>query len=419
MVEKYFTRPKTVARLHAGPLGPHLSTIAQALHEARYSTATIRLHLRAADRFGAWLRTQKIALADLSNAIVDRYIQGLDRQWPASVPNGKLPNSALGLRHLVEVLRQAERLHPATAAEPQSSVEAWLADFDHHLDHVIGCALGSRNNYLRYARRLLLDVFGEAEVDWSRLTADTVTDFVRRQAAKLRPSPCGQLATAIRSLIRFLASKDAVPAGLLGAVPAVRTWRHSSIPRTVSAEEVERVLAACNTDSAYGLRERAIVLLLARLGLRAGEVIRLRVEDIDWLRGCVLVRAGKTHRERSLPLSKEVGDALAMYLRDARPRSLHRELFLRWRPPFRPLCRSVSICTLVQKLLKRAGISVHRPGAHTFRHSLATGMAINGATFKAIADVLGHGSVSSTEIYAKLDLNSLSKVAMPWPGGAK
>jgi len=308
MVEKYFTQPKTVARLHAGLLGPHLSTIAQALHEARYSTATIRLHLRAADRFGAWLRTQKIALADLSNAIVDRYIQGLDRQWPASVPNGKLPNSALGLRHLVEVLRQAERQHPATAAEPQSSVEAWLADFDHHLDHVIGCALGSRTNYLRYARRLLLDVFGEAEVDWSRLTADTVTDFVRRQAAKLRPSPCGQLATAIRSLIRFLASKDAVPAGLLGAVPAVRTWRHSSIPRTVSAEEVERVLAACNTDSAYGLRERAIVLLLARLGLRAGEVIRLRVEDIDWLRGCVLVRAGKTHRERSLPLSKEVGE---------------------------------------------------------------------------------------------------------------
>ena len=111
-------------------------------------------------------------------------------------------------------------------------------------------------------------------------------------------------------------------------------------------------------------RTWAIVLLLVRLGLRAGEVIRLRIDDIDWTRGCVLVRAGKTHRERSLPLSQEVGDALVLYLRESRPGSVHRELFLRWRPPFRPIRKSVSICTLVQKLLKRAGISVHRPGAH-------------------------------------------------------
>ena len=140
MIEKYFTQPKTIARLHAGLLGPHLSSIAEALDQARYSMATIRLHLRAADRFGAWLLKQKITLADLSNAIVDRYIQGLDRQRPASVPNGKLPNSALGLRRLIEVLQQTERPHPATAAKPQSSVEAWLADFDRHLDHVVGCA---------------------------------------------------------------------------------------------------------------------------------------------------------------------------------------------------------------------------------------------------------------------------------------
>jgi integrase len=225
--------------------------------------------------------------------------------------------------------------------------------------------------------------------------------------------------TAIRSLIRFLSSKGAVTTGLYGAVPAVRTWRHSSIPRTISAEEVERVLGTCDAETEYGRRQRAIVLLLARLGLRAGEVIRLRIDDIDWIRGSVLVRSGKTHRERILPLSQEVGDALVLYLRQSRPESAHRELFLRYRPPFRPLCESVSICALVQKLLLRAGISIYRPGAHVFRHTLATGMANNGITFKAIADVLGHGSLASTEIYAKLNLGSLSQVAMPWPGGAK
>jgi len=419
MIEKFFTQSQTLFRMRAGILGPYLPVIATALDEARYSTATIRLHLRAADHFGVWLQEKNIGVADVSEVTVDSYIRGLDRQCSPSTPNGRLPNSALGLHRLVEVLRQSEVLKPALATDSHSSVVKWLADFDHHLDHVAGCAFGSRDNYLRYARRLLQDVFGDAEVDWSRLSASTVTEFVRREAAKLRPSACGQPVTAIRSLIRFLASKGSVPAGLYGAVPAVRTWRHSSIPRAISAEEVECVLAACHAESEYGLRERAIVLLLARLGLRAGEVIRLQVDDIDWTRGCVLVRAGKMHRERSLPLSQEVGDALVQYLRQSRPESAHRELFLRWHPPFKPLCKSVSICTLVQKLLKRAGISIHRPGAHVFRHTLATGMANNGTAFKAIADVLGHGSLASTEIYAKLNLGSLSQVAMPWPGGAK
>lgn len=419
MIEKFFTQPQTLFRMRVGILGPYLPVIATSLDEAHYSTATIRLHLRAADHFGVWLQEKNIGVADVCKSTVDSYIQGLDRQYSRSTPNGRLPHSALGLHRVVDVLRQADVLKPAKPADPQSSVAKWLADFDHHLDHVAGCAFGSRNNYLRYARRFLRETFGDAEVDWSRLSAITVTEFVRKEAAKLQPSACGQPVTAVRSLIRFLASKGSVPDGLYGAVPAVRTWRHSSIPRAISMEELERVLGACAAESEYGLRERAIVLLLARLGLRAGEVIRLRVDDIDWTRGCVLVRAGKTHRERSLPLSQEVGDALVQYLRQSRPASAHRELFLRWHPPFRPLCKSVSICALVQKLLERAGISVHRPGAHVFRHTLATGMAINGVTFKAIADVLGHGSLASTEIYAKLDLGALSQVAMPWPGGAK
>lgn len=225
----------------------------------------------------------------------------------------------------MEILGQTEVFNPATAAHPaRTSAQAWLADFEHHLDRVGGCAFGSRDNYLRYTRRILRDLFGDGEVDWSRLSANAVTDFVRREAAKLRPSACGQPVTAIRSLIRFLASKGVVPAGLLGAVPAVRTWRHSSIPRAISTEDVERAVTACGAESKYGLRERAIVLLIARLGLRAGEVIRLRVDDIDWVRACILVRAGKTHRERSLPLSQEVGNALAAYLQHARPGSTHR-----------------------------------------------------------------------------------------------
>ena len=418
MLEKFFTQPATLSRLQSGLLGPHLPAVANALDQIGYSTGSIRLHLRAADHFGAWLLEQKIEIQDINDPVVDRYLRGLGRQRSACSPKGRLPHTALGVRHLLEILRQRGAVKAPASDGSQTVVDEWLGRFDGHLDRVVGCGLKSRGNYLRYARRLLQERFGVAEVDWSELRAAVVTDFVRREAAKLKPSACGQPVTAIRALIRFLVSEGRVSEGLVGAVPAVLTWRHSSIPKAISADDVGRVITACDSRSKYGLREKAIALLLARLGLRASEVIRLRIEDIDWVRGCVLVRAGKTHRERGLPLSQEVGDALAAYLRQARPASTHREVFLRWRPPFRPLRSSVSICTLIQKLLKRTGISVHRPGAHVLRHSLATAMVINGVSFKTVADVLGHQSLATIEIYAKLDLGSLSQVAMPWPGGA-
>jgi len=160
-------------------------------------------------------------------------------------------------------------------------------------------------------------------------------------------------------------------------------------------------------------------LLLAHLGLRAGEVIKLRPDDIDWSNGCLLIRAGKTHRERNLPLPADVGHSLVTYLKDERPRSSERSLFLRARPPFGPLQSSVSITLIVQHFLKRAGVWAPRRGAHFLRHTAATRMVCKGTPFKQIADILGHQSLNSTATYAKLDLESLARVAMPWPGGAQ
>jgi integrase/recombinase XerD len=419
MLEKFFTQPKTLARLQSGLFGPHLPALVTSLEQAGYAVETIRLHLRAVTRFGTWLQRRPIILSDVSEATVEQYVHGLSRQKSSCLSHGRLPYKALGLRHLLTVLRQQGVVAVPIAESPQSSVERWLGDFAHHLEHVTGCAPKSRGNYVRYARRLFRELFADGEVEWSKLSAPVLTSFVRRQAAKLYPSGCGQPVTAMRALIRYLAFQGLVSDGLLGAVPAVLTRRHSTIPRAIAATDVERVISSCEEGSAYGLREKAIVLLLARLGLRAGEVMRLRLEDIDWVRGCVHVPAGKTHRERSLPLAQEVGEIVAAYLRYARPASVHRELFLRWRPPFSPLQSSTSIGTLIRKLLHRAGIRVYRSGAHTLRHSLATGLVCNGVSFKLVADVLGHHSLATTEIYAKLDLGSLSRVALPWPGGVQ
>jgi integrase/recombinase XerD len=416
MLEQCFTQPKVLRRLQEGVFGPYLPAFVASLQQEGYSKGCIRRHLRAADHLGAWLSQQKLTLGDLTRAIVERYIEGQGRLYSASTPNGRLPHKARGLHALLKFLRSQGVIAPALAT-PLTSAGKWLAEFDAHLDRTLGCAPRTRSNYLLYARRFLDECFGHTELEWQKLSADAVVDFVRREAAKLQPISCGQPVSAMRAFLRFLTSSGVVPAGLTGAVPSVRTWRHSGLPRAVSAEEIERIIAASDPNSAYGLRERAIALLLARLGLRACEVIALRIDDIDWSRGCLRIRAAKTHRERSLPLCQEVGDALAAYLKGARPASAHRELFLRWKAPFRPLRRSVSICTLIQKLLRRAGVSAHRPGAHVLRHSLATQMVIGGSTFKEIADVLGHQSLATTELYAKLDLGSLSEVAMPWPGG--
>lgn len=416
MFAKYVTQSSAVARLQSNVFGPHLPALVRSLEQAEYATETIRLHLRAVTQFGRWLQRRRIPLGALTEATVTRYVQSL--QQPARTTERRRCK-ALGLRHLLTVLRQQGVILVPPEPAPSSRVEYWLRNFAYHLEHVSGCVRRSREHYVRYARRLCQEFFADGEVDWANLSAEVIIRFVRREAAKLHPSACGQPVTATRALLRYLAFEGLVSDGLVGAVPAVLTKRHATIPRALPVADVERVISACREGSPYGLREKAIVLLLARLGLRAGEVIRLQLADIDWVRGCLRVPAGKTHRERSLPLTQEVGEVLATYLRYARPASVRRELFLCWRPPFSPLQNSTSIGTLTRTLLHRAGIGVHRSGAHTLRHSLATGLVCNGVSFKLVADVLGHRSLTTTEIYAKLDLGTLSHVALPWPGGVQ
>jgi site-specific recombinase XerD len=165
------------------------------------------------------------------------------------------------------------------------------------------------------------------------------------------------------------------------------------------------------------MRDRAMLLLCARLGLRPGEALRLALQDLDWSSGCVLIRAGKTSRERVLPLPEDAGAAVARYLEKARPVSSQRAVFLSHKPPHKPLRSSSSMASLVNRLLRQVGIGAPCSGAYVLRHTLATTMVRSGASFQEVADILGHNSLTTTGIYAKLDLPSLAQVALPWPGG--
>jgi integrase len=258
-----------------------------------------------------------------------------------------------------------------------------------------------------------------SEPDWTALNAQQIRDFICCEASKRKTGSCRLVIAAIRAFLRFLAAEGVVPPNLHRAVPVVREWRHASLPQHISTEELERVLQICRLPTAGCSRDACIILMMARLGMRAGEVRQLNLNDIDWIEGEIHVRAGKSRRERTLPLLEEVGKALGVYLREERPESAERSVFLTLYPPYRPLAYSATISQISRRIFEEAGVQGPRLGAHRLRHTVATHMVRRGSSFKEAADVLGHTSLKSTAIYAKLDERSLQKVALPWPGGVE
>jgi site-specific recombinase XerD len=300
------------------------------------------------------------------------------------------------------------------------SIDLLLKDFDRHLEGQHGCADGTRRHYQREARAFLLRVFPTKSINWGELTAGKVAEYVGSRANQLSLVSRQNPAIAIRSLLRFLAGEGLIRAGLEGAIPPIWRTKHATVPRHVSPEQLESILALCvSEDRPRAMRDRAMLLLCARLGLRPSEVLSLTVDDLDWSAGCVLIRAGKTSRERLLPLPEDAGAALAGYLRKARPVSNERAAFLSLVPPHKPLRDVCTLINLVNRLLRQAGIGAPCSGSYVLRHTLATTMVRTGVSFKQVADILGHSSLTTTGIYAKLDLPSLVKVALPWPGAAQ
>jgi integrase/recombinase XerD len=414
MIEHGFTRTSVITRLRRGPLGPHLDALATTLHQHGYAPDSIRRTLRAGEQFGRWLSQHGYAIADVHEALVERYIRTLPRP-----PVGRWPKAAAGLPHLLRLWRQQDLLPPPSGIPSRTEAAQWLMRYAQYLEHVCGTAPSTRTAYLRIVTRFLAAMFGSGRIQWGTLPAQALTDFVRQEVATKHGGGQKLPSVAIRSMLRFLVFSGEVAPGLEAAVPTPRQWTHATLPCRLTVEEVERALTTCTGGSPKALRNHAILLLLARLGVRAHEVAALCLEDINWYESWVRIRPGKTHHERVLPLVQEVGDALASYLQHGRPPTPNRHLFLYCRAPFRPLTDATAISRIATRALMRAGItSSSRLGAHTFRHTAASQMVNQGASFKDVADVLGHRSLQTTGIYAKLDIEALAAVALPWMGDA-
>jgi site-specific recombinase XerD len=337
MINNVFSRASLLAELESGPLGPYPPDLVSALQQQRYATHTIQKYLHAADAFGRWLITHLIALSEVNEAVIVRYVSTFPRRKVPGYAPGAPPHEAAGLKHLLTLLRQQGVTPLDQPCSPTTPMERTLADYEQFLERTCGAAVTTRRRYLYFARQFLSFAFGSSTPEWSALRAETITKFVQQET--VRRSGFGRKApgSAIRIFLRYLVTQGVLPAGLEAAVPGMRVWKHASLPEHLTVEEVTRLLTACADGTAIGKRNHAILLLLARLGIRAFEAARLQVTDVDWRAGSVVIRASKNHRERSLPLPEEVGQALVDYLRNGRPTTSSRDIFLAHTAPFQPL----------------------------------------------------------------------------------
>jgi site-specific recombinase XerD len=411
MLEHTFVRTGIIARLRRSPLGPHLDHLAASLQNDGYALISVQRFLLAAEKFAYWLQGQGYSVYEMDEELLRDYLSELTRYR-----SGDRPKAARGLGHLVSFLQQQGHTRPRLDGLSISPIDPWLSIYDAHLEQVAGLACSTRRTYGRIARGFITACFGAQIPDWLALTPAQITAFVSQEAAMRRGAGRKLPAVAVRSFLRFLVFRGDIQPGLEAAAPLPPQWKQSSLPPRLGPEEMERVLAVYQDGNARGPRDRAILFLLARLGLRAQDVALMCLDDIDWGDGRLDLRPGKTRRERSLPLPQDVGRAIVTYLQTGRPQTKSRRVFLQSRPPFRPLTTS-GMWWVVRRAFEHAGIVVP-PGiaCHIFRHTAASDMVNRGASFKEVADVLGHQSISTTGIYAKLDLHALAAVALPWGG---
>ncbi len=418
MLESLHVRPDISARIRSGPLGTWVDAFVVTLTQRGYAPSVMRRYVQAADVFTSWLSRHRIAVADIDDAVVVRSTHRLARWRAASRPHGRVNETASGIQALARFLWSQGVADRHLGKTPDNDLEQWLQAYHDHLTRVQGTAPGTCRIYLRYARLLLTDAWPTARADWAALSPERILEFVRAQTAPLHQSASRGPGTATRSFLRFLIADGRLRPGLDGAVLTVRQWKLASLPRTIATADVQRVLTALADARATGVRDTAIILLLSRLGLRAGEVAALRTTDIAWREGRVHVPPGKTGRERVLPLPQDVGAAIVQVLKTRPPTAPRDAIFVSARAPYRRLT-AAAITNLAQRAFRRAGVNVRRPGAHAFRHTVATQLVQQGISMKTVADVLGHARLETTAIYAKLDLTTLATVALPWPGGAQ
>ncbi len=410
MVERYYDGSAGAQRLRAGALAPHIDGFAALLTQEGYAQVSVRGKLQLLDKLSRWLKRRKLQGADLGEHRLNLFLTCRRRSGPRR-------GDAATCRQLLGFLRGLGCIPIAPEQIDTTSLARIEQDFARFLSAERGLKSVTISDYMRTVRRFLLQRFGQEECRVDELCLQDINRFILDRARHVRRSYAKSMVTALRSFMRFLQQRGTITADIAAAIPTVANWRLSHLPKALATAQVERLLTCCDRNTLTGQRDYAILLLLARLGLRAGEVVAMTLDDLDWEVGEFIVR-GKGDRLERLPLPQDAGAALAYYLRHVRPACSTRRVFIRMKAPHCGFAGAAAICDVVRRALWRADLDPEFKGAHLLRHSLATNMLRRGASLGQIGQLLRHCHPNTTQIYAKVDIEALRGIALPWPGGA-
>lgn len=407
MLETHFSSPITRQRLRTGAAAEHIDAFADWLHLKGYKPTSIDNGLTSLAAWTDWMLTAGFAAHDLLSGFEACKV-AVSKEHRVRYSRGPNQQSITAASLFIRFLRLGGEL-PQSVAGP-SATEQWpvLGEFRSWMRAHRGLTETTLDVYQGILVGLLDALGGDA----GAYSAEALRTFVLNRARPHGIERAKSIVVAVRSFIRFLGVIGRCPAGMEHAIPGFASWRLSSVPRFLPAEDVQRVIDSC-TGYVFELRDRAVLLLLARLALRASEVAHLKFSDIDWRNGGISV-CGKGRRQESLPLPQEVGNAILLYVNQGRPSLQTPEVFTTVLAPFHPLTRA-AVTHIVRAALRRAGIKAPINGAHVLRHSAATAMLREGASLAGVGAVLRHRDPMTTAHYAKVDFGLLSEIAQPWP----
>jgi len=404
----YYTRVWALKRYVQGPLASHLEPFAAFLEQRGYPYESGQRFVREVGRLSKWAADLGIGAEDLTEPIVQKYLELRFKGVAPKVKRG--PYNCL-----LEYLRQIGVSRQVPTAK-QSPLSRCLDHYQEHLIHNQGMEKETIRRLVRVAHCFLSRRFGNSTVELSELRSQDIVQHLLARSRQCRPSKLGLETSALRSFLRFLQFRGDVSSRLVQSVPTVPHWRQKEVPVFLKPAETSLLIKHCRGQAPKGQRDLAILLLLVRLGLRAIEVCRLTLDDIDWQSGYISVE-GKNGKRNRLPLLDDVGQAISAYLRHSRPRCSTRHLFVRAVAPFEAFSSSSAVCHVVRRALARTSLNPARKGSHLLRRSLATQMLQQGASLMDIGQILRHQRLDTTAIYAKVAMRQLRPIARPWPKG--
>ena len=396
-------------RRKPGRLGPFVEGYRSRLQMLGYPPSSAGNKLKELGQLGRWMAGQEIEAAQLSSTTVEEFLAA----W-RDTGSGRVPG-ARSFAPLLDYLRD-EGVVAVPEPAPATALDELIGRYRQWLIAERGLAPATVLRYEKLARRFLGQRARPGEpAAVAGLSGAEVTAFLLAECARVSTGSAKGRVAELRALFRFLYLRGMTLRNLAEAVPPVAGWRDTSVPRGMAASDMEKLLASCDRSRPAGARDFAILMLLARLGLRSAEVACLELEDLDWRAGEIVVR-GKARRQDRLPLLPDVGDAIARYLAAVPERTATRRVFLTVRAPRQPI-RPDLVGDVVERACRRAGVPA--AGAHRLRHGLATEMLRQGATLTGISQVLRHSDLATTAVYAKVDAERLREVARPWPGSSQ